>query len=102
MQKIIFTIFISLTLILGSGFAVQAGIITPDLEAALQTLGPDEEVPVIIYLSDKVDLKVYKDKDKAIRSSKIIKALIDKSDATQKDLLKLLKQNRLYYCRKYW
>ena len=102
MKKTNFAILISLTFILGSGFAAQAGIITLDLEAALQTLGPDEEVPVIIYLSDTVDLKVYKDKDKAIRSSKIIKALIDKSDATQKDLLKLLKQNKVKEVVSFW
>jgi bacillopeptidase F len=102
MKKTNIAIIISLTLILGSGFAAQAGIITPDLETTLQILGPDEEVPVIIYLSDKVDLKVYKDKDKAIRSSKIIKALIDKSDATQKDLLKLLKQNKVKEVLSFW
>ena len=95
MRKPILAIIISFTIIFGSGFAVQAGIIGPELNAVLQSLGPDEEVAVIVSLADQADLKKIKDLDKAQKRSKIIKALKDKSDKTQKDLKNFMKQKNL-------
>jgi len=89
-----------LTVLSGLLIALQAagamaGVVAPDVQDAVRTLAPDAEVPVIIRLSETVDLKSFTDKDKAVRSSKIIKALIDRKDRTQKDLLKFLKNNKV-------
>ena len=86
MKKLIFVIFISLLLVGSVGLSANAGVIAPKLESALQSLGPDEEVPVIVTLSDKVNLKLFKDKDKGLRRTRLINALMTKADTTQKPL----------------
>jgi len=70
----------SLAIVWGAGSAVQAAIIGPELNADLQFLEPDEEVAVIVTLSDQVDLKKIKDKykEKDKHRTEIIKALKDK------------------------
>ena len=82
-----------LTLLVAAG--ATAGVVAPDLQDAARTLAPEAEVPVIIRLNETVDLKSFTDTDRAVRSSKIIKALIDRKDRTQKDLLKFLKDNKV-------
>lgn len=91
MKKIIFAAFISLTIIIGAGHAVQAGIIGPQLNAVLQSLEPDAEVAVIISLADKVDPGQFKEPNKGLRRAAIVQALQDKANATQGPLNVLLK-----------
>ena len=91
MKKIIFAVFISLTIIIGAGPAVQAGIIGPQLNAVLQSLEPDAEVAVIISLADKVDPGQYKELNKGLRRAALVQALKGKANATQGPLNALLK-----------
>ncbi|WP_373500401.1 S8 family serine peptidase [Desulfococcus sp.] len=95
MKRQLFAVMLFLILCAAAGPATHAGEIDPLLISKLNALGPDEEVPVIIYLYGTVDLTAFTDKDKAVRSSKIIKSLIDKKDATQKELLQILKKNKI-------
>ena len=60
----------------------QAGAMTPELRATLQTTGPDKAVPVIITLSNKVDTSTYARTAGSMRRSKMIKALREKADPT--------------------
>ena len=92
MKKPILAIIISLLSIFGGGIAVQAGAIGPDLAAVLEMLGPEDEVSVIVTLTDQVDLKKIKDKykEKDKLRTEIIKALKDKADKTQKSLKVLM------------
>lgn len=71
-----------------------AGVIAPDLESEIRALPTGAEVAVIIRLTETVNLKSFTDKNKAVRSSKIIKALIDRQNRTQKDVLQVLKKNK--------
>ena len=80
----------------------NAGVIAPDLQVAIRELAPDAEVPVIIRLSETVNLKKVTDKDKAVRSAKIIKTLIDRKDRSQKEVLKVLKDNKVKNPRSFW
>lgn len=89
MKKILSAIFMIFIFVLGAGSAGAAGIIHPDLDVLLQTLNPDEQVHVLVTLSDQVDLEQIKnryedDKDK-LRTAIIIE-LKDKADKTQKRL----------------
>jgi serine protease AprX len=91
MKKIIFAVFISLTIIIGAGPAVQAGTIGPQLNAVLQSLEPDEEVAVIISLADKVDPGQFKELNKGQRRAAMVQALQGKANATQGPLNAFLK-----------
>ena len=93
MPKLIFAILITLLLVSGAINNAHAGTIAPELQPVLDAKAPDEMVDVIIILADQVDVKVFKDQDKSLRRSKIVKALKDKADKTQKDLKTFLKQN---------
>ncbi len=81
---------------------VFAGNITPDREELLANVGPDEEVAVIVTLADKVDLKKIKDKDKSLLRTKIVKALKDKAEKTQKPVKAFLQQNKAKKVKSFW
>jgi len=67
----------------GIGVTTQAAVIQPDLQLTLETLGPDDEVPVIVRLSEKADLGHFRDLHKGLRRANIIRALREKADLTQ-------------------
>ncbi len=66
--------------------STYAGTISPDLEELLKSLGPDEEVAIIVTLSQKADIELLKEEDKGRLRSQIIKALKSKADLTQRPL----------------
>jgi bacillopeptidase F len=79
-------------------------VIDQELQAVLQSAGPEELVPVIVILSDKVDITKFKSKEKKIRRSKIIKALKARhqqrlADSSLKDFLASLKGTQLREAR---
>jgi serine protease AprX len=79
--SLFFYIFISWTTV-----NAQSGKITPELQETLQSSQPDGEIPVIISLSEKADIKLFTDKRRSLRRSGIIKALKDKANLTQRPL----------------
>lgn len=95
MRKTTLIILVGLILMLGSGFTARSGEISSELQAVLETAAADEPIPVIIRLVDTIELKEYKDPDKARRRSKLIKALKAKTDDGQKSLKKYLKDNAI-------
>lgn len=99
-----FTYFVTMSVLMvfAAVPTVQAGDITPELQSAVQSRAPEEEVSVIIHLSDQENIRTFKDKDKAVRSKKMIKALRAKSNKSQKALLKYLKKNKAKQVRSFW
>ena len=89
--KIVSVIFIGLLLTCVTGFASQTEVIDPNLEAMLQSSTPDEEISVIVTLADKVDLKEFKNANKAFLRAMIIRALKNKADLTQVTVQTFLK-----------
>jgi bacillopeptidase F len=74
-------------LICWTGLAgAQSGVISPDLEAVLQSMGPDEEVAVILSLADQVDLGQFRNSDKGLRRANMVRALKSKANAAQAPL----------------
>ncbi|MDL1984510.1 MAG: hypothetical protein LWX54_10060 [Deltaproteobacteria bacterium] len=64
MKNPIIAILISVVLLLGAGLPAQANVIDPDLQTLLDTLGRDDEVNVLVTLTDQVDIEKIKDKNK--------------------------------------
>jgi len=95
MKKPIIAILISLVLVFGAGLPVQAQVIDPGLQTLLDSLGPDDEVDVLVTLTDQVDIKKVKDKYKNKPKDELRTALItelkDKKDKTQKVIKDFLK-----------
>ena len=61
----------------------QAGAIAPELEAELAARAPYEEVAVILTLTDKVNLRLFEGRDRALRDGRLAKALKDKAAVSQ-------------------
>ncbi len=86
-----------LTIFLLTFSLCEAATISPELQSVLQTVTPAQEVPIIINLADKVDVKhipmVPADHTRAgrtIRRNTIVAALKDKADKTQGPIKTLL------------
>ena len=71
--------------LLGSLFSAgtQAAVIAPDLAAELALRAPQDELAVIVSLSEKVDSHLFKLADRSKRNTLLVKALRDKAAATQ-------------------
>ena len=84
------------------GANAKAGSIDPELESILQTAKPDQGIPVILTLNDRVDLSAFKDTDRRLRTAKMIKALKSKANASQQALRTLLVNNKAQRIRQLW
>jgi len=93
-------IFLLLTVFMGA--YARAGGIDPELESTLQTAKPDQDIPVILTLNDRVDLSAFKDTDRRLRTTKMIKALKSKANASQQALRTLLINNKAQRIRQLW
>ena len=102
MRKAVYAIIVSFLLIFMTALASVAGMITPRLQSALESIGPDEEVSAIVTLTDRVDLKLFRDKDKALRRARLIRALRGKADSTQAPLIALLRQKKAKHALSLW
>ena len=103
MRKICAAVAIGLLLFCWSGLSSQAGVMSPELETDLQSMGPDDEVAVIVSLVDKVDLKAFKkEKDKGVRRGKLIKALQSLADYSQKELKEFLRSKKAKRVKSFW
>jgi len=102
MKKITTVILACVVTLIGAGLDARGDVIVPDLKKVLQALDADDEVAVIVKLADTVNLKKFKDKDKTIRRSKIIKALKNKSAKTQKNIKNYLKMNKVGKVKSFW
>ncbi len=65
--------------------------IPPDLRSILASSAPSTEIPVIVVLSEQVELSGITDDDKALRRARIIHELKDKAEKTQGPLKAFLK-----------
>ena len=84
------------------GANAKAGFIDPELESILLTAKPDQGIPVVLTLNDRVDLSAFKDTDRRLRTAKMIKALKSKANASQQALRTLLVNNKAQRIRQLW
>jgi len=95
------SLLITLLFIFLTAFTSKAAI-APGLQSALQSLGPDEEISVIITLSDRVDLSTFKDIDKSLRRSRIIEDLKGRADFSQRPLRAFLESRKVKKLKNLW
>ena len=76
--------------------------ISPKLESILQHLGDDDEVSVIISLSERVDLNTFRNEKGHILRANLIKALKRKAHLTQKPLSLFLNKNGVRNIKRLW
>ena len=82
--------------------AWPAGVITPELQQVLQSVAPDEEVPVIVTLVDKVDVSRFQGEGEALRRAELLEALKSKAEATQAPLKTFLASRGVQRLRSLW
>ncbi|MBW8307097.1 MAG: S8 family serine peptidase [Thiobacillus sp.] len=63
--------------------AIQAASITPDLAAELAARSPNEEIAVIVSLSERVSPRLFRQSDRSKRDTRLVRALKEKAAATQ-------------------
>ncbi len=92
MKRILFQLMAGAVLAIIPSLPVGAGGLDPALEAALPSLGPDGEIPVIVTLKDKVDVSLFeKEKDRGVRRASMVAALKKKATESQRPLNSFLK-----------
>jgi len=101
-KKTTLLLIVYLVLALNIDGGPLAGTIGPRLEAVLSTLEPGDDVAVIITLSDQLDPKLFRDKNKKQRRIKLIKALKSKAEASQKELEAFLKGEKARRLISFW
>ena len=72
----------------------QGGVISPELQSILQSSGDEDEISVIATLSDRPDLPGIQERYRRLLRAKIIKALRETADLTQRPLREFLKMRR--------
>jgi serine protease AprX len=102
MRNLIISILVSLLLIPLTGLAVQASVVDTRLQAALEALDAGQEIAVVVSLTEQVDLKQFKGKDKALRRGNLVRALKAKSMASQARLLAFLKSRAVKDVKPFW
>ncbi len=82
--------------------ARAAATIGPKLQAELDAANIDDVIPVIITLSDKANLKQFRDRDRSVRRSKLITALKSKATQSQKGLEGFLRARGATGIKRLW
>ena len=89
-------------LCLGATGARATATIGPKLAAELDTAKPDDVIPVIITLSDKVDLDKFKDKNLSVRRNNLVMALKNKATQSQRGLENFLRAKGASEIKQLW
>ena len=82
-MRIRILLYLICALILGAPALLHAGEIGPELETVLAYAPPDQEIPVIVTLSDRVRLGRFTDRDRKVRRARIVRALRQRAEQTQ-------------------
>ena len=86
----------------GAAGARTAATIGPKLAAELESAKPDDVIPVIISMADKVDLDKFKDKNLSVRRNNLITALTSKANQSQKGLEGFLRAKGVSEIEQLW
>jgi serine protease AprX len=69
----------------------QGAMVGPGVRSALESLGTNEEVSVIVHLSDRANIEQFRDMPRAARRRAIIRELRDRADSSQASLRELFR-----------
>ena len=76
------------------GTAASAGVISGDLQAALQAAGPEQEIPVIITLHDTLDLNQPQEGDRSLQRQALVTSLQHHAVTSEKPVQEFLSRNQ--------
>jgi len=79
-----------------------AAVIVPELAAELARLAPQDEIPVIVWMADRVDPRLYELADRSARDTRLVKALREKAAATQGPYRVFLQNQGARQLRELW
>ncbi|MHB8808430.1 MAG: S8 family serine peptidase, partial [Desulfobulbaceae bacterium] len=102
MMKRIRLISVCAGVVAGAVSIAQAGTVHPDFLSRLGSLNPDEEISVVVTLTEQQDLSQFTDRDKKSRRAKITRALRDKAAKTQKPLREFLLKKNVRNITSFW
>ena len=80
----------------------MASSLDPVLQERIRNAGSDDQVAVIILLSDQANLGEIRDEDRHIKRSKIITTLREKAVKTQEVLQRLLRERGIGHTKNLW
>ncbi len=86
---------VALVLLLLRTVCLAGGVMSPELDAALDAAPPRATVPVIVILADRVDPNAFRRLRRRARRSALVHALKRKADSSQRDLKRLLRHRRV-------
>ncbi|MHB8789577.1 MAG: S8 family serine peptidase [Desulfobulbaceae bacterium] len=95
-------IWIGMVVLGGGALTASAGALHPDLQSQLGRLHPAEEISIIVTLADQQNLHQFTDRDQKMRRTKIVRALRDKADKTQKPLREFLLNKNVRKITPFW
>jgi subtilisin family serine protease len=102
MRKPLFILFVILFPGLFPPSISHAGVIHPALQTSLEALAENDEVSVIVTLSDQAEIGHIRDKHKGLRRMRIIRALKEKADLTQRPIIDHLAQRKTKRLTSLW
>lgn len=89
--------------ILGTAiFKADAEVITASLAQKMRKAEPEEEIAVIVIMSDRINPFVFKDKYKGARRTKLVRALKAKAALTQASIREYLRRRKTEKIKPLW
>jgi serine protease AprX len=102
MKKTLIILIACMAVVIGAGLDGRADVLAPDLREIVQLLGPEDEVSVLVTLSDKVNPAIFRNLDKGTRRAALIRALQNKSEKTQHNVKNFLRENKAGKIHSFW
>lgn len=100
--RTILSVFVALAFSMGAIQPAEAGQISPELEAVLAQAAKTDEIPVIIELKSKVNVRQFKKFKKKLRRKKLIRALKQQAETDQAAIGDVLKGGKGRKMRQLW
>jgi hypothetical protein len=93
-----------LVIFLLAGFAgrLHAGIKTPELESALQTSGPEDEIRVIVRFTQRAEIESLAYMPRPLRRSSMIRELKATAEHGQQEIRSLLQRKEIKDVKNLW
>jgi bacillopeptidase F len=81
---------------------IRAGVIGPEAQSVMKSVGAKGEIPVVVTFKEQADISPFAQLPKAARRSRIVKTLREKADVTQKPVREFLESRGVRKTEKLW
>jgi len=94
--------FPAILILLGTVGLLHAGVQTPDLQAALQALPPEDEVRVIVKFAQRVDVESLRHLPRPLRRSQMVKDMKTAAEQSQREVRSFLSRRGVKEAKNLW